>query len=261
MRNDETRSKKFFIHTRYSEDWTKFIREKGYKEGYEELAIDILLNFENVCSSQSVLEVGVGEGRFIHKFLERGVKYVGIDISTKMLKRAAENRNNEVDLIVADAENLPFRGNCFDHVFCFATFFFLPNNYKAIKEMGRVTKGNVLIEFRNLFSFIIIASYLKLFIVKLVKYLANKISIIKTVLVLAYGKKKVDAFVNSPYFHPNYPIDPIRLRRFFREAGLKIDYVEGFDLPKLYRGRFVGAKSIRKWLKPVLLVRAHRLRA
>jgi SAM-dependent methyltransferase len=59
-----------------------------------------------------ILEIGCGTGIFTNLFYHNGITPVAIDISYDLLKKA-KNRNPELILIQADAENLPFKKNVF----------------------------------------------------------------------------------------------------------------------------------------------------
>jgi ubiquinone/menaquinone biosynthesis C-methylase UbiE len=82
------------------------------------------------------LEIGTGTGRFACLLKNKG--YFGIDLSRNMLNKAREKASNI--LIIADGENLPFRGETFSNVICSRTFRFIPNPLKALSESHRVLR-------------------------------------------------------------------------------------------------------------------------
>ena len=89
-----------------------------------------------------VLEVAIGTGRSL-PFYPDGVTLVGIDLTPAMLelgrKRAAE-LGMDPELVVGDAEALPFDDATFDTVVCELGLCSIPRPAVAIAEMSRVLK-------------------------------------------------------------------------------------------------------------------------
>ena len=99
---------------------------------------------DNIPQDSKVLDIGCGEGRNIKNILQKTKYVTGIDNEEKAINDAKENFKNNptVDLVVAEATELPFQSETFDVV----TFLMiLPNldNHKleAIKESVRVLKN------------------------------------------------------------------------------------------------------------------------
>src|SRR5690348_3519267 len=113
MTNSEA-SRKFFMNPDYTDYWASRIREEKYEEVYWNKFFESL----KITTGDFVLEVGVGEGRNAARLLSEGAKYVGVDISRTMLNKARDNlRTNhfeKTDLIVGDAQALPFKMDSFD---------------------------------------------------------------------------------------------------------------------------------------------------
>lgn len=110
--------------------WRKFLVEKA-----------------NHNSKTKILDVCTGTGEIPIEFALRGVKekIIGVDLSRKMLevaqkKLARRNLENRIELLKADARNLPFPNETFDLV----TIAFGLRNIvelgRSIREMGRVLK-------------------------------------------------------------------------------------------------------------------------
>lgn len=144
------KAEKYFIHSSYADLWTEGIRRSRI--------YGIIEDFIRVLASSPgdlVLEVGCGEGRFIPLIIKKqGTSYVGADICSRMLKYArnqfTRKARDRLHFVVAEAKHLPFRSKSVNKSFCYATIFFIPNKALAIKEMERVSKDKILIEFRNL---------------------------------------------------------------------------------------------------------------
>ena len=96
-------------------------------------------------TGRRVLEIGAGTGKNLaHHPAESRV--VAIDISPKMVARAATKaarRAHEVDLIVADAQHLPFRDRVFDASAATFVFCSVPDAVRGLQEVARVTEGDV----------------------------------------------------------------------------------------------------------------------
>jgi ubiquinone/menaquinone biosynthesis C-methylase UbiE len=118
--------------------------------------LDIDSYFENYMSlldvkaGDSVLETCVGTG-LNFKYLPRGVKLSGLDLSLEMLARCQNNMRRwkmDADLYLGNAESLPFADASFDVVYTAGGFNFFSDRAKAVREMIRVTKpgGHLMIE-------------------------------------------------------------------------------------------------------------------
>lgn len=89
-----------------------------------------------------VLEVGVGTGRNI-EFYPKDLDITAIDFSDHMLKKAKEKTrklNKNVDLQLADVQQLPFDDHTFDTVFTTCVFCSVPDPILGLKEIRRVLK-------------------------------------------------------------------------------------------------------------------------
>lgn len=88
-----------------------------------------------------VLEMGVGTGRIALPLASAlPLKYVGIDISEKMMARLREKSPNGVYLVKADVRKPPFRDNSFDAVIAVHIFHLVPEWQKALEESRRVLR-------------------------------------------------------------------------------------------------------------------------
>ena len=95
----------------------------------------------------SVLETSVGTG-LNFKYLPRGVKLTGLDLSPEMLANCQLNLRRwkmNADLYLGNAESLPFADCSFDVVFHVGGINFFNDRAKAIREMIRVAKPGSLL--------------------------------------------------------------------------------------------------------------------
>jgi len=97
---------------------------------------------ENVKPKGTVLDVGCGSGLFFSHIVDEAEAMVGVDSSQELLlearKRALGLQN--VHLVKADADHLPFSEDFFDVVFAFTVLQNMPKPVETLKELGRVAK-------------------------------------------------------------------------------------------------------------------------
>ncbi|NVM52176.1 MAG: class I SAM-dependent methyltransferase [Candidatus Helarchaeota archaeon] len=127
---------------------------------FHKLIKEMVINSIQITTEQNILELGVGTGIYLKDFFRGNHFVIGMDISAKMLKKSKEKIEkyhiNVLNLVLADAEFLPFRGNTFDIINCIEVLRHLPNPYKKIwnvfKEMYRILKiqGSILATLPNI---------------------------------------------------------------------------------------------------------------
>lgn len=121
---------------------------KGYNELYGEEQIrkwKIVKSIVKFSKKDIVLDLGCGTGIIIPE-LSKFVKIVvGLDNSIEMLKLAPKLKN--VLYILSDAKDIPFTKNFFDKTISVTFLQDVKNWDPILKEVKRVTKGEVLITF------------------------------------------------------------------------------------------------------------------
>ncbi|MFH0926701.1 MAG: methyltransferase domain-containing protein [bacterium] len=97
-----------------------------------------------------ILNICCGSGMEAEFLSGQGAKIIGLDISleaAKGAKKRATIYGFDLDLIVGDAESLPFIPRCFDYGFAHDGLHHLPHPEKGISELSRVAdKGVFFIE-------------------------------------------------------------------------------------------------------------------
>ena len=125
-----------FSRTRYR-DWSEFTIFKNY-----------------IKSGDKVLDAGCGNGRLYESLKELKIKYIGIDISPKLIKKA-QSKYTKVKFKVADILKTPFPDQQFNVLLSIATLHHTPSvdyQKQVIKEFCRVLKpsGYLMITVWNL---------------------------------------------------------------------------------------------------------------
>ncbi len=90
----------------------------------------------------ALLEVGVGTGKNL-PYHPEGARSVAVDLSPRMLRRAAgraRRLGRHVDLLLADAQRLPFRDGVFDTATATFVFCSVPDPIAGLREVRRVVR-------------------------------------------------------------------------------------------------------------------------
>lgn len=89
-----------------------------------------------------ILEIGVGTGKNI-SYYPNDCDITAIDIAPKMLQRArrrADREGVDVELMEADAQNLPFADDSFDSAVATFVFCSVPDPVQGLREARRVVR-------------------------------------------------------------------------------------------------------------------------
>ena len=89
-----------------------------------------------------ILEVGVGTGKNL-QYHPQSARSVAVDLSPRMLRRAASRARrleHDVDLVLADAQHLPFRDGAFDAAAATFVFCSVPDPVMGLGEVRRVLR-------------------------------------------------------------------------------------------------------------------------
>jgi ubiquinone/menaquinone biosynthesis C-methylase UbiE len=99
---------------------------------------------ELLAGCRTILDVGIGTGRFAEYFNDSGFNVVGIDVSLGMMAKAREKglRN----LVQADAQHLPLRDGIFDGSIMIHVLHLVRDWVQVVAEVGRVTSKVVVAE-------------------------------------------------------------------------------------------------------------------
>ncbi|MEM2914143.1 MAG: class I SAM-dependent methyltransferase [Candidatus Bathyarchaeia archaeon] len=139
---EENWEKKRNIICRYNESAKVF--DSLYK-AEQNLKIKKALGAIRIRYSDMVLDVGCGTGfLFEHIFKDIGF-LVGLDLSQELLRLAtirskSLHDGNNISLIRADADHMPFQREIFDKVFALTLSQNIPDFNRTLQEMMRVAK-------------------------------------------------------------------------------------------------------------------------
>jgi ubiquinone/menaquinone biosynthesis C-methylase UbiE len=122
-----------------------------YNERYsEEQKAKYSVALENVnVANRAVLDAGCGSGLFFSYAAAKAKVLVGVDVSRKLLLKAKEQAHAFQNVLVlqADTDHLPFREAFFDVVFAFTVLQNMPEPSETLNELKRVAKlgGSVVV--------------------------------------------------------------------------------------------------------------------
>jgi ubiquinone/menaquinone biosynthesis C-methylase UbiE len=83
-----------------------------------------------------LLDVGCGGGVFLRRALQTGCSATGVDHSRERVRLAS--KTSGVEVVLAEAEDLPFADGEFTAVSSLVAFFFFPDAVLALREFRRV---------------------------------------------------------------------------------------------------------------------------
>ena len=221
MTKDNVKIRKKYMRDVYAKGWITS-REKKYKFlGYDNNLIEYITKNAEMVEGK-ILEVGIGTGYpFADTFQKKGYNVYGIDISPLLINKC-KRLYPDISCEVGDAENLPYKDNFFDVVYCFHSTWYFPDLRKAISEMMRVVnhKGMIIFDIQNLNNELIYKGYSK--ILRRYNhryYYYYPIHFIKNVINLLIGRKGISWKIVLY----EVPTNPKTLYTYFRK--LKINFI------------------------------------
>jgi ubiquinone/menaquinone biosynthesis C-methylase UbiE len=112
-------------------------RYAGEQKAKYEMALENL-----DVSGGTFLDVGCGSGLFFREVAAQSGMVVGVDISRNLLLKAKEQADGLENILIlqADADHLPFKDGCFDVVFAFTVLQNMPKPAVTLKEFTRVAR-------------------------------------------------------------------------------------------------------------------------
>lgn len=118
--------------------------------GFEAKILNEVVNAVSQMRDGLILEAGVGSGRVTLSLMEEiSPQLIGLDLSKEMLKIAQKKMSpykQKFNLILGDAERLPFRNKVFDAIICISTLHYFSSPQTSLEEFSNaLKKGGVFV--------------------------------------------------------------------------------------------------------------------
>ena len=112
----------------------------AYERRYEQIQREKYgIVTENLPRVDKVLDLGCGTGMLLSELTRRSEFVVGVDTSPEMLE-LARGREGSAELVLADADHLPFADRSFDAVVSVTLLQNMPAPATTVREAARVLK-------------------------------------------------------------------------------------------------------------------------
>jgi SAM-dependent methyltransferase len=130
----------FIDKPKFSRDYFEAIEEYRYMREPEIFAFAQFTRFHK----QKVLEVGIGAGSDFIQWVRAGAIAYGIDLTPEAIENVQQRLQlydlKAQELLVADAEQLPYPDNFFDIVYSWGVIHHSPDTRQCLSEIVRVTR-------------------------------------------------------------------------------------------------------------------------
>jgi SAM-dependent methyltransferase len=117
------------------------------REPLSEQALDLAAQVLSRDGCRNLIEVGVGTGRIAKPLLQRRFAIVGVDLSRGMLAKARQKGIQ--DLVMGDANNLPFGDKKFDAALLAHVLHLLERPADTFEKLARVARKEIVIFVRK----------------------------------------------------------------------------------------------------------------
>jgi len=141
--------KKFWNENPVGSNFIDYTEGKEFYEKYDEFRYrtesHILLELDDIdFRGKKVLEIGLGQGADSMQIIKRGAIYYGIDITEESVRRVKKRFKlyniPYQEVLVANAESIPFDSDFFDIVYSHGVIHHSENIVKIVNEIHRVLK-------------------------------------------------------------------------------------------------------------------------
>ena len=122
-------------------EWQKFSKmlnewEKNFNFYFQPVKTDFL-------KDRTVLEVGCGKGRHTYYIAKIAKEIIAVDFSQAIDVASYNNKEHKnIHFIQADIDNLPFKKNFFDFIFCIGVLHHLPKPEQGFNKLVDLLKNN-----------------------------------------------------------------------------------------------------------------------
>lgn len=126
----------------------------------KEIGSEMRLFADKVKSSDSILDLGCGNGRLLEALKEKEIKYLGVDNSSELIRLAQNNYPTNKFIVgdILELENISDVPDCaYDFIFCLAVLQHIPSHelrIKVLRDMSAKLKngGEIIISNWNLWA-------------------------------------------------------------------------------------------------------------
>lgn len=122
--------------------WTDaFARRRGWEDRFLTEPIELIAQFLEHVPGPFMLDAGCGWARYVNLFVENSMEYVGLDISSEML-RVAKASNPGLRFLQGTIRKMPFSDDCFQGVWSCCALSSFPKKYisSVLAEHWRVLR-------------------------------------------------------------------------------------------------------------------------
>ncbi len=128
------------MYNQFGSEYQKSRDERKKERVYNEfLEVPSMVKAVGNIGSKRLLDVGCGAGIHAKKYLQKGAKVEGVDISETMIKLARKNCP-DVNFKIGTITKLPYKSSSFDVVTASLVIDYVDNLNKAFSEVNRVLK-------------------------------------------------------------------------------------------------------------------------
>ena len=141
--------KKFWNENPVGSNFINYEEGKSFYEKYDAFRYrtegHILSELDKIdFKNKKVLEIGLGQGADSMQIINRGAIYYGIDLTEESVRRVKKRfelyKLPYQEVLIGNAERLPFDSNFFDIVYSHGVIHHSENIYKIVNEIHRVLK-------------------------------------------------------------------------------------------------------------------------
>lgn len=137
----------------YAQTAAEYDRMHDAETGEHALALQYVLALCRQYGLRSLLDVGCGTGAALRVLLDSGMEAQGIEPVEALVKVGKEKRGlSSSEIMVGNAESIPFPNRSFDAVTEFAILHHIQNPVPAVAEMIRVARHAIFLSDENRFG-------------------------------------------------------------------------------------------------------------
>ncbi len=112
----------------YDDYYVSIYDDLLHSEAKDKFEIDNIMHFTTPNKKSSILDIGSGTGHHVNNLTKKGIKTVGIDTSSAMVKKAKELYPDGDYKVASALDTMTFAGASFSHILClYFTIYYIKN--------------------------------------------------------------------------------------------------------------------------------------